>query len=283
MSDLLIEADTLRRTLNSGGWLVFDVRYDLFDPQAGERAYLAGHIPGAYFLDQNKDLAGPQTGINGRHPLPDRQQLATALAQAGLQPDSKVVVYDDCDSSQATRAWWLLRWLGYPNVVVLNGGWQAWLKAGGAQQTSADEPRSQASHRPSIPAAAMPTTDTAEILTHMPDSAMTLIDARSSERYRGEVEPIDPVAGRLPGALNRYIKNNVQTDGRFKPASQLRAEFTTLLGQTPAQQVVHYCGSGIAACHNIFAMELAGLSGSALYPGSWSEWCSDSDRPVEKD
>lgn len=283
MPDLLIEASTLSRRLTDPEWLVFDVRYNLSDPQAGERAYLKGHIPGAYFLDQNTQLAGPQTGRNGRHPLPDPQQLAEALLRAGLQPHSKVVVYDDCDGSFAARAWWLLRWLGHSDVAILNGGWKAWLEADGAQQTSVSPPRPPVSHNLPVSAVTMPITDTAQILTPAPDAAPLLMDARTPERYRGEAEPIDPVAGRIPGAVNRHVLSNVLSDGRFKSAVQLRAEFSSLLGQTPAQQVVHYCGSGIAACHNIFAMELAGFGGSVLYPGSWSEWCSDLSRPVGKD
>lgn len=283
MSDLLIEAETLRRTLTDPNRLVLDVRYNLTDAQLGERVYREGHIPGAHFLDQNTELAGPLTGDNGRHPLPDAQKLAELLQRIGLQPQSNVVVYDARDGSVAARAWWLLRWLGHSRVVILNGGWEAWLEAGGAQETSVNTPRPLSSQKARVPVAAMPTKDTTEILTRAPDSTMTLIDARAPERYHGKTEPIDPVAGRIHGALNRYATDNVETDGRFKSAAQLRAEFGALMGQSPASQVVHYCGSGIAACHNIFAMELAGLSGSALYPGSWSEWCSDPGRPVEKD
>lgn len=281
MSDLLIEADTLRHTLGDADWLVFDVRYSLADPQAGEKAYLSGHIPGAHFLDQGTHLAGPATGSNGRHPLPDRRQIAQLLQRAGLHQHSKVVVYDESDGSFAARAWWLLRWLGHSNVVVLNGGWQAWLDVGGAQQTSACKVRSHPGSTGAVTPAAMPTIDATTILNREPDSRLILIDARTPERYRGEAEPIDPVAGRINGALNRPIQQNVQPDGRFKRSEQLRNEFNALLGGAGPQQVVHYCGSGIHACHNIFAMEKAGLSGSVLYPGSWSEWCSDTSRPVQ--
>lgn len=281
MSDFLIEPDVLRQTLAAPDRLVFDVRYSLTDPQAGEMAYLSGHIPGAHFLNQSTQLASPSTGRNGRHPLPDQEQLAQVLQRAGLHRHSQVVVYDQSDGSFAARAWWLLRWLGHSNVAVLNGGWQAWLDAGGTQQSSVTQVRSQPVGTSTVTSAVMPTMDTTAILTRESDSNIILLDARTPERYRGEIEPIDPVAGRIHGALNRPVAHNVQPDGRFKDSEQLRKEFTALLGDTNAQQVVHYCGSGIHACHNIFAMEMAGLSGSVLYPGSWSEWCSDTHRPVE--
>lgn len=282
MPDLLIEADALRRELVQQDWLVLDVRYNLTDPNAGEQAYLNGHIPGAQFLDQGKQLAGQTTGKNGRHPLPDANTLMQHLRQLGLTPNSKVVVYDHNDGSFAARAWWLLRWLGCSQVRILNGGLQAWQDAGGPLQTSQSvSPLSDVQTSGDMKTA-MPTVSTADILSQEPTDGRLLIDARTAERYRGEMEPMDPVAGHIDGALNRPMANNLQPDGRFKPASQLHDEFTSLLGHHSADQVVHYCGSGLTACHNVFAMELAGLGGSALYPGSWSEWCSDPNRPVAK-
>lgn len=282
MSELLIEADALRRELTQPGWLVFDVRYNLTDPHAGEQAYLNGHIPGAQYLDQGKHLAGQTTGKNGRHPLPDAHTLMQHLRQLGLTPRSRVVVYDHKDGSFAARAWWLLRWLGCSQVRILNGGLQAWQDAGGPLQSSQSVSSFSAVQTQGDMETAMPTVSATDILSQEPTGSRVLIDARTAERYRGEVEPLDPVAGRIDGALNRPIANNLQPDGRFKPASQLHDEFQTILGSQSADQVVHYCGSGLTACHNVFAMELAGLGGSALYPGSWSEWCSDPDRPIAK-
>lgn len=280
MSDLLINAEVLRSELSEPGWVVFDVRYSLSDPKAGETAYLAGHIPGAYFLDHGTQLAGRSTGTNGRHPLPEQQGFKRLLQTYGLTPRSKIVVYDHGDGSFAARAWWLLRWQGYADVRILDGGLQAWKNAGGTLQTSVPAPAAHYPETPEDAAVTMPTVSVSDVLPSQSNEARVLVDARSSERYRGEVEPIDPVAGRIEGALNRPIAHNVRSDGHFKAAAQLREEFETLLGSTPGDQVIHYCGSGITACHNIFAMELAGLGGSALYPGSWSEWCSDSTRPI---
>lgn len=282
MSDHLIEADALRRELAQPDWIVFDVRYSLTDPKAGELAYLNGHIPGAQFLDQGTQLAGQTSGKNGRHPLPDADTLMQLLRQRGLTPNSKVVVYDHNDGSFAARAWWLLRWLGCSQVRILNGGLQAWQDAGGPLQTSQSVSSYSDVQTSGDMKTAMPTVSAADILSQVPADGRVLIDARTAERYRGDAEPIDPVAGRIDGALNRPIANNLQPDGRFKSASQLHDEFKTLLGPQSADQVVHYCGSGISACHNIFAMELAGLGSSALYPGSWSEWSSDPNRPVAK-
>lgn len=287
MSDLLVDAQSLQDVLSDPDCIVFDVRYSLADPEAGEQQYLHEHIPGAYFLDQGAHLAGSCTGKNGRHPLPDRHRLEQILQTHGVMPHSKIVVYDHNDGSFAARAWWVLRWLGYTQVSILDGGLKAWRDAGGSVQTSPGpdtaDTRSgsqQGGHQTSTAAATMPTVSASDILALASDRGVTIVDARTLERYRGDAEPIDPVAGRIPGAINRPIASNVQADGRFKPAQQLRAEFQSLLGDRNSDQVIHYCGSGITACHNVFAMEVAGLSGAALYPGSWSEWCSDADRPV---
>lgn len=289
MRDLLIDAETLIDALpDSSGWLVFDVRHSLADPGAGHDQYLAGHIPGALFLNQDTDLASACTGTNGRHPLPDRRILMETLHQMGLTRTSKVVVYDGGNSAFAARAWWLFRWLGHMQVAILDGGWDAWRLAGGAQQigshnASPDADRTASAVTRGQPGdASMPTIDAAAILADANTRTYSLIDARDAARYRGEKEPIDPVAGHIDGALNRPIASNLQPDGRFKPAGQLHAEFSALLGPDDPSKVIHYCGSGITACHNLFAMELAGLQGSALYPGSWSEWCSDPARPVAR-
>lgn len=282
MFDSLIEVDALRRALPGQHIVLFDVRHSLADPQAGRRAYELGHIPGAFFLDQDTQLSGARTGANGRHPLPDRERFATLLRQHGVTPESQVVVYDESNASFAARAWWLLRWAGHRHVAVLNGGWQAWVAAGGEQQTSSSMPPGHDAQELDAAPDSMPTMNAAEVLAVANDPAHAVIDARDSARYRGEVEPMDPVAGRIPGAQNRPVSSNLLPDGRFKPAQQLHEEFSEMLGATPPGHVVHYCGSGITACHNIFAMELAGLKGSMLYPGSWSEWCSDRQRPVDR-
>lgn len=292
VSDLLIDAQSLQGVLNNPDWYVFDVRYSLADPEAGRRQYLEGHIPGAGFLDQGGQLAGDCTGSNGRHPLPDRQVLWQHLQACGVTPDSNIVVYDDNDASFAARAWWVLRWLGCKQVKVLDGGWQAWRSANGPVQTGPDGERGTP-EKPAMPEhatgaapelanaePAMPTVTANDILADIAAKSRVVVDARTPERYQGVIEPIDPVAGRIPGALNRPIASNVQADGRFKAASVLRDEFLEFLGAHSGEHVVHYCGSGITACHNVFAMEVAGLGGAALYPGSWSEWCSAADRPV---
>lgn len=283
MFDPLIDAATLLNHIDGPDWLIFDVRYSLADPEAGGHAYEHGHIPGARFLSQNSQLAGQCTGSNGRHPLPALQDLQALLRQHGLAPGMRVVVYDENDAAFAARAWWLIRWAGHSDVRVLNGGWQAWCAAGGAVDRQTHEPANadlgagaQAlADRPS-----MPVTSAADILAGAAAPDAVLLDARAATRYRGETEPLDPVAGHIPGALNRPVTRNVGPDGRFRDAAQLREEFLDLLDGRSSSQVIHYCGSGITACHNILAMEVAGLPGSVLYPGSWSEWCSDSSRPV---
>lgn len=282
MFELLVNAEQVQANLNNSDWLILDVRHDLADHQAGRHAYEQGHIPGAVFLDHEVDLAAPKTGLNGRHPLPSRQNLAQLLQKNGLRDGMQVVVYDAQNSLFASHMWWMLRWLGHPQVAILDGGWQAWQQLGGAEETGPAKPAPAAAELSVPEQAAMPTVQTEQVLKNLSKPIFTVLDARAAERYRGDVEPMDPVAGHIPDALNRSHLNNLGEQGRFKPAEQLRQEFQDLLGAISAEMVVHQCGSGITACHNLFAMELAGLSGSSIYPGSWSEWVSDASRPVAR-
>lgn len=272
----LVAAATLAAHLDDPAWLVIDVRHQLADTGYGECVYAENHIPGAVFLHCDCDLSGPMTGSNGRHPLPAVEKLAARLGEIGIGPQTQVVVYDDAQGMIAGRLWWLLRWLGHEQVAVLDGGLQAWQAAGGALTTELPLLR--------------PTTFTAKVRDTMVDadyvqaflqtSRMHLVDARSPDRFRGENETIDPVGGHIPGAVNRFFRENLRADGRFKPAAELRAEWLMVLAGASPEQVVHQCGSGVSACHNILAMEIAGLPGSRLYAGSWSEWCTDCGRPV---
>jgi thiosulfate/3-mercaptopyruvate sulfurtransferase len=273
----LISAAELQAHRASGAPLVLlDCSFDLADPGAGERAHAEAHLPGALYVHLDRDLSGAKTSANGRHPLPARRALAGRAGAWGIAPGVQVVCYDAQGMPYAARAWWLLRWLGHEAVAVLDGGPAAWVAAGGTLTREAALPQAQPPYPPRP--AAMPTVDAAELLDQL--GRRPVLDARAAERFRGETEPLDPVAGHIPGALNRFFKNNLQPDGRFKPADALRSEFEALL-TTPAQ-LVHQCGSGVTACHNLLAMEHAGLIGSALYPGSWSEWCADPARPVAR-
>ena len=274
-SSPLISADELAAILDQ--CVVVDCRHELTNPHAGAAAYALGHIPGAHFLDQDSDLAGPKNGRNGRHPLPERDALAARLQGLGLSRGRTLVAYDGINGMFAARLWWLARWLGHEQVAVLDGGLQAWTGAG-FPVTSEVPPRVPGNFTSG--AASMPAVTAADIEANLSAPAFVVVDARAPERYRGEAEPIDPVAGHIPGAVNRFVGTNLRPDGRFKPAPVLRAEFDALLaGRSPAG-FVHQCGSGVTACHNLLAMAAAGLAGGALYAGSWSEWCSDPSRPV---
>ncbi len=254
--------------------LVIDVGFDLADTDAGERAYAQGHLPGAHYLHLDRDLSGPKTGRNGRHPLPDRTAFAQRMRALGLSTDTQVVAYDAQGGMYAARLWWMLRWIGHPAVAVLDGGKQAW--AG----TLSTEVPARAAGNFQLGEPLTPVLDADQLLSRLGN--VRLIDARAPERFRGEVEPLDQQAGHIPGASNRLFKLNLQEDGRFKPAAQLREEFAALLAPFNASGVVHQCGSGVTACHNLLAMEHAGLASSALYAGSWSEWSSDPARPIAK-
>ena len=253
--------------------VLLDCGFDLANATAGEQAHAAGHLPGAHYAHLDRDLAGLKTGFNGRHPLPAFSDFAAHVGFWGIGPATQVVCYDDQGGVYAARAWWLLRWLGHAHVGVLDGGRAAWLAAGGALQADTPAVPIQPPYPASQPA--MPTVDATALQRVL--GRTLLLDARAPERFRGEVEALDPVAGHIPGASNRFFKLNLAANGHFKPAAQLREEFE-LLGS--AGDVVHQCGSGVTACHNLLAMAHAGLPAGALYPGSWSEWCSDAARPV---
>jgi thiosulfate/3-mercaptopyruvate sulfurtransferase len=255
--------------------LIIDCSFDLADVGAGERAFAQAHLPGAVYAHLDRDLAGAKTGRNGRHPLPARADWAATLARLGVTPARAVVVYDAQGGMYAARAWWMLRWMGHRAVSVLDGGLGAWTAAGGGHETGAVQPVAAATAYPEGDSL-VATVDADALLRSL--GRVTLLDARAGERYRGEVEPLDARAGHIPGARSRFFKDNLDVQGHFRPADQLRAAFMAF-GSAPAQ-VVHQCGSGVTACHNLLAMEVAGLSGSALYPGSWSEWSSDPARPV---
>lgn len=275
-SSPLISAEALKAAL--GRVRVFDVRFDLARPDAGEAAWREGHLPGAHYLHLDRDLSakdGVPALCGGRHPLPTREVFAATAARLGLTPDTPVVLVDAQGGMFAARAWWMLRWIGARDVLVLDGGLAAWRAAGGAL-----EPGEVA---PATPGPAWPLGPEPEGLRLTADALaaqlgrVALLDARAPERYRGDVEPLDPVAGHIPGALNRPFSANLGPDGRFLPPEALRAAFQGLAGARP---VVHQCGSGVTACHNLLAMAVAGLPGGALYAGSWSEWCRDPARPV---
>jgi thiosulfate/3-mercaptopyruvate sulfurtransferase len=280
VSRWLVEPDELAAHLGDASWRVFDCRHDLRQTDYGEKAYAKEHIPGALFLHLDRDLSGATDGRNGRHPLPDPEVFAAKMRACGVSAGTRVVAYDNEGSAFAARLWWLLRWLGHDNVAVLNGGLPGWRR--GKKPLDAVVPQ----HRPGdfVARPQGGTVDADFVLGQLRSSAMLLIDARSPERFQGIGETLDPVGGHIPGAVNRFYFENLDDDGCFfKPADELRAEFSTLLGERPANSVVQQCGSGVTACHNLLAMEIAGYSGSRLYPGSWSEWCTDPARPVAKD
>jgi thiosulfate/3-mercaptopyruvate sulfurtransferase len=263
----LITAAELMALQTAGTPLVLlDCSFDLADTEAGARAYANGHLPGAIYAHLDRDLAGVKTGKNGRHPLPPRAAFAATAGGWGVAPGVQVVAYDS------------MRWLGHRQVAVLDGGPAAWRAAGGSFSAEAAAAKAQ----PPYPAAApaMPTVDADTLLAGL--GRLRILDARAGERFRGEVEPLDPVAGHIPGATLRFFKDNLGEGGRFKPAAQLRAEFEALMAGAAAAAVVQQCGSGVTACHNLLAMAHAGLGDTALYPGSWSEWCSEPQRPVAR-
>jgi thiosulfate/3-mercaptopyruvate sulfurtransferase len=278
--NMLVSTAELSLHLNDPAWVIFDCRHDLIDLAKGERVYREGHIPGAHFANLDIDLSGEKNGTNGRHPLPSPAAFTAFLARHGVTNSSTVIAYDDAGGPYSARLWWLSRWIGLSKIALLDGGIQKWTADGHALSRDIQVPQ---------PAPLQGYADTLMVVSAddvksrlNDDVAMILIDARAAERYRGDVEPIDPVAGHIPGAHNRFFKDNLNADLTMRSANEINAEFSNKMGHTPAERVVHQCGSGVTACANIFAMEYAGLKGSKLYAGSWSEWVSDPSRPVAK-
>jgi thiosulfate/3-mercaptopyruvate sulfurtransferase len=273
--------------------MVFDCSFDLMNPAAGEEQYRQSHIPGAVYAHLDNALSDkgtvdpdgthhphPDAASGGRHPLPSREKFAMWLSGVGFGNDMQAVVYDRNGSLYCGRLWWMLKWMGHDAVAVLDGGLQAWQAAGGAVAGGEEPSHFQSNFEIKEPLRALVTTDA--VMAGLRGKKQTLVDARATPRYKGEVEPLDPVAGHIPGALNRPFGQNLGPDGRFKPPTQLKAEFEQLLAGRDPKTVVHHCGSGVSAVPNVIAMELAGLGRTALYAGSWSEWCGDPSRPVEK-
>lgn len=279
MHTTLITAADLAPHLLDPKWVILDCRHDLMNPTAGSDAYAAGHLQNAQFAHIDSDLSGAKRGADGlfrgRHPLPERAALIATLRGWGIDNDTQVLAYDAHGGMFAARLWWLLRWIGHPAVAVLDGGLAAWQAQDLPLVTPVAAPsRGHITEQPSLTS----TVTVDDVVANLAHQRRTVVDARAPDRYRGENETIDPVGGHIPGAKNRFFKDNLQADGRFKSAAELKHEFAPLFEQ-PASAIMQ-CGSGVTACHNLLALEVAGLPGAALYPGSWSEWCADTARPV---
>ena len=275
----LIGTQDLAAQMADPQWMAVDCRFQLADSAWGEHQYLASHVPGAIYAHLNRDLSGPLTGANGRHPLPDPDVLIQTFKRLGIGTGMQVVAYDQDNGMFASRLWWMLRWMGHEAVAVLDGGFAKWIAEGrptAAGNNARPAGRFTGSPRPDM------TADIGGVASLLGRRDAVLLDARAPERYRGDVEPIDRVPGHIPGAVNYFFQHNVDPQGVFRRDDELRAQLSAALGDVPPEQVVCYCGSGVTACHNLLAMERAGLHGVKLYVGSWSEWSSDPARPVER-
>ena len=273
----LISSSLLHQNLNNPNWIIIDCRFSLANYDAGHFAYRHGHIPNARYADLNKYLSAQPTELTGRHPLPDFNLLTKKLGAWGINDQTQVVVYDDAGGAFAGRLWWLLRCLGHDKVAVLNGGIQHWQNRGYTLTTTLPDPIISI-FRPYLNCSNWLTAQ--QVQNHLSKKDICLIDARSPERYRGEQEPIDPVAGHIPFALNRPLSLNLDTQGLFLTPDVLAKQYNSLLGASSPTQAVHYCGSGVTACHNLLAMEYAGLKGSKVYAGSWSDWIRNKNRKI---
>ena len=277
---LLVDAGRLRQHLHDPDWILLDCRHDLFDGPRGARVYAESHVPGASLVPVETALSGTKTGTNGRHPSPSAADFAAFLNQHGVTPATQLVAYDDAGGQYAARLWWLARWIGLSRVAVLDGGWNKWLADGQPVTTVVPTLRGGGTIVPKPDSA--PVCTSADVLAGLQAGESHVLDARTAERFRGENEPIDPVAGRIPTARNRFFKLNLNADLTMRPAAELKREFEDLLAGWHPAQVIHQCGSGVTACANLLAMEYAGLPGSRLYPGSWSEWIAAPTRPVAR-
>ena len=270
-----ISVADLAQHIDDPAFVIFDCRHELTNPEFGIKAYAQSHIPNARFAHLDRDLAAPLTGRNGRHPLPDPNVFADWIERMGVSNDKQVIGYDNAAGVYGSRLWWMLRWMGHQNVAVLDGGWQAWLA--GEHPVTAEVPAPKPSRFTCTPQKSP--VDAKYVLEHLQSPDMVLIDARANDRYHGQNETIDPIGGHIPGARNRFFKDNLTPQGFFKSPEQLRDEFRPFVGDGSPEKIVSQCGSGVTACHNLLAMEIAGLKGGRLYPGSWSEWIADPSRP----
>ena len=276
--EILVSTEHLEQLISAGGCLVVDCRFDLTDGNKGRKDWLSGHIPGAHYAHLDDDLSAGITAQSGRHPLPETEAFAAFLASLGWLEGQLVVACDAGSNAIAGRLWWLMRYFGQP-AALLDGGMAAWIEAGLPLHTGPVE--TQQAAVPNLQADHTMTVSTRQIVENLETEGFTVLDARAPERFSGVLEPLDTKAGHIPGAVNRHMQLNLQSNGKFKDPTRLRSEFAASLNDAGAESVVHSCGSGITACHNLFAMELAGMRGGLLYPGSWSEWIRDPSRPVE--
>ncbi|MFO7541997.1 MAG: sulfurtransferase [Thiobacillus sp.] len=276
-TNTLVSTEDLAAHLNDPKFVVLDCRFTLTDPEAGREAYAKSHIPGARYVHLEDDMSGPPSEQAGRHPLPDPNLLTEKLCQLGIGVNKQVVLYDDSYGSMAVRLWWMMRWMGHPAVALLDGGYPKWVRE--KHPIDAIVPAPSKAACACLPEPSQIVTSD-EVLHASKTGDQLIIDARSDRRFSGEFEPLDRVAGHVPGAINWPFDENLDLDGTFMPPEALRENYQALLKGKPAWQVIHMCGSGVTACHNILAMEIAGLPGSRLYPGSWSEWIGDPARPI---
>jgi len=277
MYDTLVSSEVLAANIDDPSWVVVDVRHDLAQPDDwGRDRYRDGHLPHAQFAHLDRDLSAPKTGRNGRHPLPAPADAAAFFGRLGIDSGTQVVAYDQNANMYASRLWWMLRWLGHPHAAVLDGGFDKWVREKRAVVKDVQEARAARF----VIGQVLPTASVQDVLDSLPTHARFVVDARAPERYRGEVEPLDPVAGHIPGAHNWPYGRNLNADNTFKPSAVLAAAFAEFLGPTEPARIVHQCGSGVTACHNILAMVHAGYPPTALFAGSWSEWVADRSRPV---
>jgi len=276
MHSTLISTADLAARLDDPSIVVVDARHDLAQPDWGEAQYRAGHVPLARFAHLDRDLSAPKTGRNGRHPLPSPERAADFFGRLGIDASKQVVAYDQGNGMFAARVWWMLRWLGHEAAAVLDGGYARWTAEGRPVATEVARVEATRFEVSSV----MPTVSATGVAASLPRHTLLLIDGRAAERFRGDVEPLDPVAGHIPGAMNRPYARNVKADGTFRSPRELRGEFEAMLHGRAVEDVVHYCGSGVTAAHNVLAMAVAGYPLTRLYPGSWSEWVSSRARPI---
>ncbi len=274
----LVPTDLLAAHLDDPTWAIVDCRYDLTNEAWGEEQYRASHVPGAVYASLGHDLAGPKDGRNGRHPLPGHDAMAATFSRWGIGAGVQVVAYDQGSGMYASRLWWMLRYMGHEAVAVLDGGFAKWTSEGRPTRAGIESRAGAVFTGKPRPAMRLSAN---QVWARLGDPSLTLVDARGPARFEGREEPLDRVAGHIPGARNHFYQWNLGPEGTMLPPEVLREKFTALLGETPPDQVALYCGSGVTACHNMLAMEHAGLNGTKLFPGSWSEWSADPDRPVE--